>query len=121
MADVIALLGLSGTGFHGVLPEERRNGQLFTVDVRLHTDIRAAAEADELALTVDYSQVAAGVVGIIEGEPVDLVETLAERIAALCLGFEGVRAVEVAVHKPQAPVGVPFDDVIVSITRGMRE
>ena len=117
MHDLITLTGLAATGYHGVLPEERRNGQTFKVDVEMRTDIRPAAAADDLALTIDYSKVAAAVMAIIEGDPVDLIETLAERLAAKCLTFPGVAGVRIVVHKPQAPVGVPFGDVTVTVER----
>jgi len=115
--DRIALSGLSATGHHGVFDFERREGQTFVVDVVLGVDTRAAAATDDLARTVDYGAVAAGVVAAIERDPVDLIETLAQRIADGCLAFDLVQAVEVVVHKPQAPVGVPFGDVTVTITR----
>lgn len=117
MQDLITLTGLSATGYHGVLPEERREGQLFVVDAELGTDIRAAAATDDLTQTIDYSQVAAAVVAIVTGDPVDLIETLAERLAAQCLTYPGVQRVRITVHKPQAPVGVPFSDVTVTIER----
>lgn len=115
--DVIRLTGLGGAGRHGVLPEERRDGQVFKVDLTMSVDTRAAAEHDDLELTVDYAAVAAQVVQIVEGEPVNLIETLAARIAAAVLAFEQVRRVEVTVHKPEAPVGVPFTDVEVVLVR----
>ena len=117
MADLITLEGVSATGYHGVLPEERRDGQIFVVDVVLSTDMRAAARTDDLTLTVDYSAVAAAIVELIEGEPLDLIETLAERMARRCLTFSGVQKVRITVHKPQAPVGVPFSDVAVTVER----
>lgn len=117
MADRIVLEGVSATGYHGVLPEERRNGQPFVVDVELVTDTSVAADSDDLGDTINYAAVAADVRDIITGEPVDLIETLAERIARICLTRSGVVAVQVTVHKPQAPVGVPFTDVRVVITR----
>lgn len=115
--DVIRLTGLGGVGRHGVLPEERRDGQLFKVDLTMSVDTRAAAEHDDLNRTVDYAAVAAEVVQIVEGEPVNLIETLAARIAGAVLAFEQVRRVEVTVHKPEAPVGVPFTDVEVVLVR----
>jgi dihydroneopterin aldolase len=118
MNDTIALRGVSATGYHGVLAAERRNGQPFVVDALLRTDVRPAAAADDLELTIDYSAVAVGIVAIVEGDPVDLLETLAEQLAQFCLAFPGVHSVEVTVHKPQAPVGVPFDDVAVTVVRG---
>ena len=115
--DVIELRGLRVRGHHGVLPEERRDGQLFGVDVTIETDVDAAARTDDLAETVDYSTVARQVAAIVGGPPVDLLETLAVRLADACLQHRGVRAVEIAVHKPQAPLGVPFDDVVVRVRR----
>ena len=78
----------------------------------------AAAGSDDLADTVDYGQVADAVHALIVGEPVDLIETLAERIAAACLAFPGVERVKVTVHKPHAPIEVPFDDVQLRIVAG---
>ena len=115
--DRVALRGLRGIGRHGVLEAERRTGQPFLVDVDLGLDTRPAADTDELALTVDYAQIATAVVALVEGEPVNLIETLAERIAAECLSQPTVQAVEITVHKPAAPVTVPFQDVSVTITR----
>jgi dihydroneopterin aldolase len=117
MSDRICLRGLRVRGFHGVLPQERRDGQLFGVDVVLETDVTAAAATDDLAATVDYSVIARQVESIVAGEPVDLLETLAVRLASACLAHAGVTAVEVTVHKPSAPIGLPFDDVAVTIRR----
>lgn len=116
--DRIELHGLRATGRHGVFATEREQGQEFVVDVVLQLSSRRAAASDDLADTVDYGAVAQRVHAVVTGEPVDLLETLAERIAAVCLVDERVRAVDVAVHKPQAPVPVPFDDVVVRIHRG---
>ncbi|MEV0850552.1 dihydroneopterin aldolase [Streptomyces sp. NPDC049954] len=115
--DRVALRGLRARGHHGVFPQEREEGQTFLVDITLGLDTRAAAAEDDLTKTVHYGVVAEEVVAIVEGEPVDLIETLAERIAASCLKHEGVREVEVCVHKPSAPITVPFDDVTVTISR----
>ncbi|RJK96031.1 dihydroneopterin aldolase [Vallicoccus soli] len=115
--DRIALRGVRARGRHGVLAHEREGGQWFVVDVVLELDTAPAAATDDLALTADYGAVARAVVGLVEGEPVALVETLAERVAALCLAQGPVQAVEVTVHKPQAPVDVPFEDVAVTVRR----
>jgi dihydroneopterin aldolase/2-amino-4-hydroxy-6-hydroxymethyldihydropteridine diphosphokinase len=115
--DRIAIRGLRGHGRHGVFASERETGQTFVVDLVISLDTRPAASSDDLAATVHYGIVAERVVAEIEGEPVDLIETLAQRIADRCLEFEGVGAVEVTVHKPEAPVTVPFDDVSVTIVR----
>ncbi|MGW0711115.1 dihydroneopterin aldolase [Streptomyces sp. NPDC002643] len=115
--DRVALRGLRARGYHGVFEHEREEGQTFVVDLTLGLDTRPAAAADDLARTVHYGIVAEEVVAIVEGEPVNLIETLAERIAQACLKHDGVQEVEVSVHKPNAPITVPFDDVTVTITR----
>lgn len=115
--DRIEILGITGVGYHGVFPDERRNGQDFRVDVTLTVDMRQAAATDDLIDTVDYGTISQSVHDIITGDPVDLIETLAQRIADACLHNDQVHQVEVAIHKPQAPIPVPFDDVIVRIIR----
>jgi dihydroneopterin aldolase len=117
VTDQISVRGLTIRGFHGVLAEERRDGQDFTVDAVLDVDISAAASSDDLELTVNYSDVAQRLAAIVSGEPVDLIETLAERLAAACLEQPLVTGVEITVHKPHAPIALPFDDVTVAIRR----
>ncbi|MFI6941177.1 dihydroneopterin aldolase [Streptomyces sp. NPDC050418] len=115
--DRVALRGLRARGHHGVFAHEREDGQTFVVDLVMSLDTRSAAADDDLAKTVHYGVVAEEVVAVVEGEPVDLIETLAERIAETCLKHEAVQEVEVVVHKPGAPITVPFDDVTITITR----
>lgn len=117
MGDQIAIRGIRGHGHHGVFDDERANGQEFAVDVVLDVQTRSAARSDDLSDTVDYGRVASAVHAVIVGEPVDLIETLAERIADACLGFAAVSRVAVTVHKPHAPIQVPFDDVEIRIDR----
>lgn len=117
MTDRISLLGVRARGFHGVLADEKRDGQDFVIDVVLHVDLAPAGTTDDLALTINYAEVGADVVRRIEGPSLDLIESLAEQVAADALVRPGVRAVEVTVHKPSAPVGVPFGDVAVTIER----
>ncbi|GAA3777009.1 dihydroneopterin aldolase [Microbacterium kribbense] len=117
MTDRIALRGLRAFGYHGVYEHERREGQEFTADVTLHVDTRPAAASDDVLDTVHYGDVAEAVTRIIAGDPVDLIETLCARIAATLFAFERVQAVDVTVHKPDAPITVPFDDVTVTIHR----
>ncbi|WP_277211301.1 2-amino-4-hydroxy-6-hydroxymethyldihydropteridine diphosphokinase [Isoptericola croceus] len=115
--DQIRLTGVTATGHHGVLPEERAEGQTFRADVVLHLDTQAAARSDDLTATVSYAEVAEDVYDVLSGPPVDLVETVAERIASVLLSYASVQAVDVRVHKPQAPISVPFDDVEVVVRR----
>lgn len=115
--DRIQLTGLRGFGRHGALPHERAIGQEFVVDAVLWVDTKPAAAADDLSLTVDYGALSSRLAEIISGDPVALIETLADRLAAECLTDERVSQVEIAVHKPHAPVSVPLDDVCVAIRR----
>lgn len=115
--DRIRLSGIRGFGRHGVLPEERMRGQEFVVDVDLFLSLKKAGKRDDLNLTIEYSAVAVAVSDIIRGEPVNLIETLAERIAARVLELPLVERTVVTVHKPSAPIPVDFSDVSVQITR----
>lgn len=115
--DRVALRGIAAFGYHGVHPEERRDGQRFLVDVTCAIDLRAAAASDDLTQTVHYGELAEAVVADIEADPLDLIESLADRIARTCLSHVRVTAVEVTVHKPDAPMPVEVADVAVTITR----
>lgn len=117
--DRITLTGITGRGHHGVLPHERRDGQDFTVDVVLHLDLAPAGATDDLARTVHYGEVAEAVHREITQRPLELIEALAQRIAVRILEDKPlVESVEVTVHKPHAPIEVPFGDVAVTVTRG---
>lgn len=115
--DILTLTGLRATGHHGVFEHERRDGQEFVVDVAVTADLSAAARSDDLDKTLHYGVLAEQIVAAIERDPVDLIETLAERIAQLVLEYPAAETVTVTVHKPHAPITVPFGDVSVSITR----
>lgn len=116
--DRIRLSGLRATAHHGVFEHERREGQLFVVDVTVWLSLADAGAADALDETVHYGHLAEAVVAAVERDPVDLIETVAERVAEVALGFPRVERAEVTVHKPNAPIAVPFDDVSVTIERG---
>ena len=116
--DGITLTGLTVYGYHGVYDHERAEGQPFLVDLRLHLSLRAAAESDYVTDTVHYGELAERVAAVVSGEPVNLLETLAARIADVVLEDERIHDVEVTVHKPQAPIPLTFADVSVTIQRG---
>ena len=115
--DYITLTGLRATAHHGVFEHEKQDGQEFVVDLIVWFDARAAASSDDLAKTIHYGELAEQVVHALESEPVDLIETVAERIANVALGFGAAERVRVTLHKPSAPITVPFDDVSVTIER----
>ncbi|MCL2315584.1 MAG: dihydroneopterin aldolase [Actinomycetia bacterium] len=110
----LTLTGLRARGFHGVLPEERALGQIFVVDVIADVD---APDHDDLAATLDYAALARRIVDHVGGEPCQLIETLAARIADDLVTTDRVHRITVRVHKPDAPLGVDFTDVSVELTR----
>ena len=115
--DRITLTGLRASAFHGVFEHEKTDGQDFFIDVTVHLDFAAAAANDELEQTVHYGVLADEVVAAVESNPVDLIETVAERVAQVALAHTSVQLVDVTIHKPSAPITVPFADASVSITR----
>lgn len=117
MPDQIAVRGLTAHARHGVYAVEREQGQTFRVDAVLDVDTAPAAAGDDLAATVDYAQLARQLHAVLTGEPVDLLETLAQRLADVCLANPLVEAAQITVHKPEADLGVPVDDVTVQIRR----
>lgn len=117
MSDLISLTGLRVRGHHGVLEQERRDGQDFLVDAVLTVDTRAAAASDDLAATVDYGDLAARLAAVVAGEPVNLLETLAARLAEVCCADARVISARITVHKPSAPIPLAFDDVAVTVVR----
>lgn len=117
LLDEIALTGLTVFGRHGVFAHERRDGQEFTIDLRLRMSLAQAAASDDVTDTVHYGELAEKVAAVVAGEPVDLIETLAERIAAVGLEDRRVQEVVVTVHKPHAPIPLNFADVAVTVHR----
>jgi dihydroneopterin aldolase/2-amino-4-hydroxy-6-hydroxymethyldihydropteridine diphosphokinase len=118
--DQIAVHGIRVTGHHGVLATERESGQVFLADVVAHVATHSAALTDDLAKTVNYSDLADRVAEVLAGDPAELLETVAEHIALAAMSFDRVECVDVRVHKPQAPLHVEFGDVTVTIRRDIR-
>ena len=113
----IALRGLRVHGRHGALPEETVLGQEFLIDAELQVDTRRAAEGDDLTATADYGRLAARLTDVVAGPPVALLERLVELLLDVCLADPAVAAATVTVHKPGAPIPLPFGDVTVTSTR----
>jgi dihydroneopterin aldolase len=117
MTDRIELRGLTVRGHHGVFEQERRDGQEFVVDITVWIDLDRAAASDDLTDTLDYGALAARVTDIVGGPARNLIETVAAEVADDVMGDERVHAVEVVVHKPQAPIPLALNDVAVTIRR----
>ncbi|SJN10664.1 Dihydropteroate synthase [Leucobacter sp. 7(1)] len=116
--DRITLTGLEVFAHHGVFDFERERGQRFLIDAEVSVNLRAAAAGDALAETVHYGELADAIVAAVGRDPVDLIETVAERVADVTLGFAGVIEARITVHKPDAPIAHPFRDVSVTVVRG---
>lgn len=116
--DTIRLTSVTAIGYHGVFDHEKRDGQPFITDAVLHLDVGAAAMTDDLSKTADYGAVAEAIVVMVTGPAFDLIETLSVRMAEKILAeFPVVQAVEVTIHKPKAPIQVPFGDVSITVYR----
>ena len=120
MNDRISLRGLRVRGNHGVFDFERRDGQDFVIDVDLELDLAKAAASDHINDTIHYGELAGRLAEIVGGEPVNLIETLADRLVTVCLEDSRVSAATVTVHKPQAPIPHEFADVAVTLRRERR-
>jgi dihydroneopterin aldolase len=121
MTDELTVSGIRCWGHHGVFDHERRDGQPFVIDLTLGLDTAPAAASDDLHDTVDYGNLVAQVKASVESDPVDLVETLAHRVAGVCLSDRRVEWARVTVHKPDAPIEAEFADVALTIRRDARE
>jgi len=117
MSDRITLTGLRVFGRHGVFDHEKRDGQEFVVDIVVWMDLAGAAASDDLKQTLHYGELAQLAADIVAGEPYDLIEAVAGKIADEVLRDERLTAVEVTVHKPSAPIPLTFDDVAVTVHR----
>lgn len=120
MTDELTVSGIECRGHHGVFDFERREGQTFVIDLTLGVDTAPAARTDELHDTVDYGSLVNAVKAAVEHDPVDLIETLAQRLADICLTDGRVEWARVTVHKPEAPIDATFRDVALTITRNAR-
>jgi 7,8-dihydroneopterin aldolase/epimerase/oxygenase len=118
--DELTVTGIECYAHHGVFEHERREGQRFVIDLTLGLDTRSAAASDDLQETVDYGSLVGQVKATVESDPVDLIETLAERVADVCLIDRRVEWARVTVHKPEAPIPTDFADVALTIRRDAR-
>ena len=120
MTDRIELRGLRVRGHHGVFEHERRDGQEFVVDVTVWMDLAPAAASDDLTDTLHYGELAERTGAIVAGEPANLIETVGARVADMVMADARALAVEVTLHKPQAPIPLEFADVAVVIRKSRR-
>lgn len=116
---IIALKGLGALANHGVYEFERDRNQRFSADIVMW--VETAGNADDIAATVSYADIADEAMAVLTGTAVDLIETLAETIASRVMSHEGVVGTEVTVHKPDAPIDHPFADVSVTVRAGQTD
>jgi 7,8-dihydroneopterin aldolase/epimerase/oxygenase len=117
VSDQLSIRGIECYAHHGVFDFERREGQIFIIDLVLGFDTREAATSDDLSHTVNYGTLVAEVKDAVERDPVDLIETLVQRVADTCLASDRVEWAEVTVHKPNAPIEATFSDVALTVRR----
>lgn len=117
MNDRIDLTGLEVRARHGVLPREQEVAQLFRIDLSVYADLAPAAQSDHVGDTIDYGALASEVHDVVAGASHRLLETVADRVVRHVLTDPRVRRVVVTVHKPEAPIPIPFADVSVTVDR----
>ncbi|MGH3668214.1 MAG: dihydroneopterin aldolase [Acidimicrobiia bacterium] len=117
MTDRIELKGIEVVARHGVLEQEKQEPQVFRIDLTLYLDLSAAGASDDLADTVDYGKLAQVAHDLVQSESHDLIESVAQQIAAAVLDEPRVDRVRVTVHKPEAPIPLTFSDVAVTVDR----
>lgn len=116
--DSIRLEKMAFHAFHGAHPEEKKLGQRFYVTLTVSGDFSAAGRSDDLSQAVDYGPLYARVRQIMEGESVDLLEHLGERICGAVLDFSPrIESVEVDITKPSAPIAGVLAAAIITIRR----
>ena len=116
--DEIRIKNLEIFANHGVFEEEKKNGQIFIVDLTLLMSTRKAGQTDQLKDAVDYGEVCHFVNKIMKKDTFDLIETVAEHLAKeLLLEFDEISEVELEIKKPEAPIGLPLEYVSVKINR----
>lgn len=120
--DEIHIDNLEVYAHHGVFPEEKEKGQLFYVNLSLYADTRRAGQQDELTLSTHYGEVCHMVTRWMQEHTYDLIETVAETVAEqVLLHYPLVRALDVEICKPHAPIGLPFGSVSVKLHRGWHD
>ncbi len=120
--DKIILKNMRFFAYHGVLPEEQKNGQEFFIDVEMHTDVKDAGTSDDLHDTIDYSAVYRIVKDITQNNKFKLIEKLACSISGEILSrFGKINRIVVNIRKPQAPIGGELDYAEVEIVRDRHE
>lgn len=117
--DEIRIDNLEVYAYHGVFPEENEKGQPFFVNAVLYTDTRAAGLADELTLSTHYGEVCHTITTWMQVHTCKLIETVAENVALeILLQYPLIKALDLEIRKPEAPIGLPFESVSVKIHRG---
>lgn len=117
--DEIRIDNLEVYAYHGVFPEENEKGQPFYVNAVLYTETRAAGMADELTLSTHYGEVCHTITRWMKEHTCKLIETVAENVAQeILLRYPLIKAVDLEIRKPEAPIGLPFESVSVKIHRG---
>ncbi|UXR74124.1 dihydroneopterin aldolase [Staphylococcus sp. IVB6238] len=118
MSDKIFLQGLEFYAYHGVLPAENEIGQIFTVDIEMKVDLKEAGHSDRVEDTVHYGEVYEDVKAIMEGEPVNLLEHLAERIAKrINSHYNRVMETKVRITKKNPPIPGYYQGVGIEVVR----
>ncbi len=116
--DIVYIRGLRIDTVIGIFDWEREHRQPVELDLDMATDIRPAAAADDIALTLSYKEVSERLIEFVEASQFQLVETLAEECAALLMSEFSLPWLRLRLGKPQAVNRAR--DVGIIIERGRR-
>lgn len=120
--DFIKITNLKVFAHHGVFPEETRDGQDFYVNAKLFLDCRKAGKTDNLSDSLNYGEVSHFITDFLQDHTYKLIESVAEQLAeAMLLSMPVLKGVEIELCKPHAPIGLPFENVSVTMKRQWHE
>lgn len=118
MNDYIEITGLKVFAYHGVLDDEKKNGQEFFLSARLFYDMRPAGTSDRLEQALNYADVCAYMTNVFTEKRFDLIEAAAEHLCeALLMHYPALKKIKLTLEKPHAPIGLPFQNVSVNMVR----
>lgn len=116
--DKIQLNKMEFYGYHGVFPEENQLGQRFIVDLTVHVNLKRAGQTDDLNHSINYAELYTICREIVEGDPFQLIEAVAEKIAdSLLIHYRDINSCTVKVIKPDPPIKGHYESVAIEITR----
>lgn len=110
--EKIIIRGLKIKAYHGVNPEEKRDGQNFILDITAELDAKKARLSDNIEHTVSYAKIIKTAIAVFTAESYDLIEVAAHKVGmAIMKEYQKLESVTVLLKKPEAPIKADFEYV----------